>query len=171
MGSVVIMCVVLLDRIFRINYSRQWLYIIWAVIAIRIIIPVNNSIIDIPDISNLKGLAVVNSIDTVDTQTDSYSVTLSNNGADENIQTAADVLAAKDSGNTPEQITKGERVRESASSKNLAFFFSVLNTLAAIWIIGVILFLFYHFAAYLSFRKKISRWSIRVNYGEVLEQY
>ena len=171
MGSVVIMCVVLLDRIFRINYSRQWLYIIWVVIAIRIIMPVNNSLIDIPDISNLKGLAVVNSIDTGDTQTDSDSVTLSNNEADENIQAAADMITAKDSGNTPEQITKGEQVKKIDSSNNLAFFFSVLNTLTAIWIIGMILFLLYHFTAYLSFRKKISRWSIRVNNGEVLKQY
>ena len=171
MGAVVIMCVLLLDRIFRINYSRQWLYIIWAVIAIRIIIPVNNSIIDIPDISNSKGFAVINSADTADTQIDSDSITLSTNGADENIQTTPDMITAKDSGNTPEQITKGERVMESDSSNNLAFFFSILNILSAIWIIGVILFLFYHFAAYLGFRKKISRWSLRVNKDEVLEQY
>lgn len=171
MGAVVIMCVLLLDRIFRINYSRQWLYIIWAVIAIRIIIPVNNSIIDIPDISNSKGFAVINSADTADTQIDSDSITLSTNGADKNIQTTPDMITAKDSGNTPEQITKGERVKESDSSNNLAFFFSILNILSAIWIIGVILFLFYHFAAYLGFRKKISRWSLRVNKDEVLEQY
>lgn len=171
MGSVVIMCVILLDKIFRINYSKQWLYIIWAVIAIRIIIPVNNSIIDIPHINNSKGLAVVNSIDTGDTLTDSDHVTLSNNGSVENIQAAADIIAAKDSGNTPEQITKGERIKESDRSNNIALFFSVWDTLAAIWIIGVILFLFYHFVAYLSFRKKISRWSIRVIHDVVPELY
>lgn len=174
MGSVVIMCVVLLDRIFRINYSRQWLYIIWAVIAIRIIIPVNNSIIDIPDTSNSKGLAVINSVDTADTadtQIDSDSITLSTNRADKNIHTTPDMITAKDTGNTPEQITKGERVKVSDSTNNLELFFSVLNTLAAIWIIGVILFLLYHFVAYLNYRKKISRWSLRVKNDVVLEQY
>jgi LCP family protein required for cell wall assembly len=144
------------------------------VIAIRIIIPVNNSIIDIPDTSNSKGLAVINSVDTADTadtQIDSDSITLSTNRADKNIHTTPDMITAKDTGNTPEQITKGERVKVSDSTNNLELFFSVLNTLAAIWIIGVILFLLYHFVAYLNYRKKISRWSLRVNKDEVLEQY
>lgn len=170
MGSIVILCVVILDKIFSANYSRRWLYIIWVVIAIRLIIPVNIRIVDIPVISNSNRLVDVNPINTVDIEKASDSNIIHKNTMNENIQSTPDISEAKDSDNTSERIIKEELPRESILSNNIVYI-SVIDVITVIWIIGVVFFVIYHFGAFLSYRRKIFRYSLLVDDHELLEQY
>jgi LCP family protein required for cell wall assembly len=172
MGSAVIMIVLLLDRIFRINYSRQWLYIIWAVIAIRLIIPVNINIIDLTGVTNSNGAAMANIVDSGDsikTKDASDPIEISNNIAGEHNQLTENTVDA--SGNTSDVIAKNESFKNNSITNKLSFFLAALDIIAVIWLAGLILFLLYHIGAYLSYRKKISRWNNPVDNNEVLEQY
>lgn len=171
MGSVMILCVTLLKKVFKINYSKQWLYIIWAVIAIRLIIPVNISFIDTTGSISLDELATANSIKsanlTADTNrikpSDSFSE-IENQGTGESIQLEND-LNHSDAA-TQEAILKEKEIIPSPFSR-----VSLLDMIAVIWFVGAILFLLYHLGAYLNFRRKLSRWSTFVKNKEVLEQF
>ncbi len=61
-GALLVLCMILLNKIFGKKYSRRWVHIIWAVIAVRLILPVNVSMVDIPGIRVPDGLAVINSM-------------------------------------------------------------------------------------------------------------
>ncbi len=177
MGAVVILCVVLLDKLFRINYSRQWIYIIWLVIALRLIIPVNISLITIPEMNHLKGVAMVDSVDIIpiedstDRMNGSESMVIRNNTDIKDRQDIENEMDAIGSSKPLERSTATKSLKESVITNNIFFLFPVIDILAVIWIVGVLLFMGYHFGAYFIYRKKISRWSIQITNNEVLEQY
>lgn len=168
MGSFIILCVILLNKIFRRNYSRQWLYIIWAVIAVRLIIPVNINVIDIKGINNSNGIAV-NLTEHDNTVKSLNDIKPGNNLSAENKQITADTIDIEDHLNTSDMVTRKETFKENIETKVFSFF-SILDIITAIWIVGAILFLLYHLGAYFIYRIKIFRWSLLVKNNEVLEQ-
>ncbi|MGN6712721.1 M56 family metallopeptidase [Anaerocolumna jejuensis] len=169
--SAVILCVILLNKIFWKNYSRQWIYIIWAVIAIRLIIPVNIGIIDIPEVFNLT--AGEKSFPLSDDSITNPNGLQAGGEAIKKMEQQPMDTAQKQQGDTVLSDTaKSQDIiigKEAAAPGKLPF--PLLNGLAAIWIAGAVLFLLYHLTAYVYFKRKISRWSIPVQKKEVLEQF
>lgn len=170
-GSFIIVCAILLSKIFKKNYSRRWLYIIWAVIAIRLIVPVNINVIDITGMIHLNEIVVANPMKATITDDNLTSIEPSNNILVDNEQIAADTIDLEDDLNATETITQEEVINVNDKTTNAYNFFSALDMITAIWLAGVILFLLYHMGSYFSFRKKISRWSILVKNNAVLEQF
>ncbi|SHO47648.1 M56 family metallopeptidase [Anaerocolumna xylanovorans] len=168
--SLAILCVILLNKIFRKNYSRQWIYIIWAVIALRLIVPVNIGVIDLPKILNID----INSqevIPAADSAANTNSIQSGGDTAGKTGQPSADVVSKEENAAKPDTVTKTEVMtnKEMPAQKGLSF--PKADTMAVIWIAGVILFLFYHMTAYLYYRRKVARWSIALQNKEVLERF
>lgn len=171
MGSFLILCVVLLNKMLRINYSRQWLYVIWAVIAIRLIVPVNICIIDIPEMLQSNEIMIAPSARAGNMEKNLNRIEPSNNLSVENNHMATeDKTDIEDDLNGSDTEIQEKLLVENNLTASGLFFYFVLDTIAVIWIVGVILFLLYHLGAYFNYRKKISRWSILVKNNEVLEQ-
>ena len=171
MGSFLIICVILLNKIFRINYSRRWLYIIWAVITIRLIIPVNIGIIDIPKIANSNGIIASNSMKHANTIKELNDIKPSNTISADNKQITADINDIEDNMDSSDVAIRGEALKVNNLVKNVSLFFPVWNVVTVIWVVGTILFLIYHLGAYFSYRKKIYRWGVFVKSNEALEVF
>ncbi len=174
MGSIIIIVVVLLDKMFRVNYSRRWIYIIWVVLAVRMILPFHMSFIDLPERSHWKEVAAVSSTDTRNrrdisewtSQFDPIALGDTTKGDDSQI-TEAETVTSTNSSNV---ITNSKSLKDTGASK-LSFLLPIIDIMAVIWAVGVLLFLIYHFGAYLSYRKKISRWSIQADNNEAQVQH
>lgn len=168
--SFIILCVILLNKILWRNYSSQWKYIIWAVIALRLIIPVNISVIDIPGILNVDS-TFGNFIQSADTTGNSNSLKPSDNLLEENEQITADVIDIADNTNPSEVVTQQEISDDESVTIQTFLPFSILDILTVIWIVGAFLFLSYHLLALYHYKTKLSRWSISIKNNEILEQF
>lgn len=168
--SLAILCVLLLNKIFRKNYSRQWIYIIWAVIALRLIVPVNIGIIDLSSLLNMN----VNRqevIPDVYKAADINSIQSGGNTAGEAGQETADTIRKPENTVKADNVTKPEAVTNKEMPAQKGFSFPKADTIAVIWAAGVLLFLFYHLTAYLYYRRKVARWSVALQDKEAAEQF
>lgn len=168
-GSIGILCVILLNKIFSKNYSRRWVYIIWAVIAIRLMIPVNINVINISDFIKTDA-AITNSIQTPGNTNSNDLKQISNQSAANESLTAntSDMEASQNSSNA---IASNDFHMNQGTKISTLVSYLVVAVISIIWLIGVILFLLYHLIAYFSFRSKIKRWSILIKDNTVLEQF
>ncbi|HHV12501.1 MAG TPA: hypothetical protein GXX75_19695 [Clostridiales bacterium] len=123
-GTLLVLCMTLLNKIFGKKYSRRWVHIIWAVIAVRLIIPVNSSMVDIPGITVPDGLAVINSmipfskVDDLDRIQQDTSATAEGKAAsatDGDNGNASALGTGKDNGNVSASGTGGDNGNASAS--------------------------------------------------------
>lgn len=168
--SLAILCVILLNKIFRKNYSRQWIYIIWAVIALRLIVPVNIGVIDLSGLLNMD----VNRQEVIP---DAGKVADRNNiqpGGDtpgKAGQDTADTIWKPENTAKADTVTKPEAVMNKEIPAQKGFSFPKADTIAVIWAAGVVLFLFYHLTAYLYYRRKVARWSVALQNKEAAEQF
>ncbi len=198
LGAFVILCVIILNKLLRKSYSRRWIYIVWAVIAIRLILPVNISLLPVSSITN-SGRTTVEfvtspskeAVDTYDKS--SYNSSVKNKQPKD---TEQQVIKNQQNGNTqPEGNVLADNKLQNENEKNnsrISFnskapFLSAvmgvigsqihidisntsLTLLPMIWLAGLLLYLGYHIITYYSFRAKISRWSITVKDQNMTEQ-
>lgn len=178
-GSVAILSVIFLNNIFRKNYSKQWVYIIWAVIAIRLIIPVNVSLISLPEAFNPKNL--INKIQRPDQEVRVYVDGISDVAAEEkstyiedtanqNILNITDVTHNVENSNTSEANEQDEIPEAHSITSHMGVSSDILDIISLVWGSGIIIFLLYHVVAYISFKGKVRRWSIAIKDQSVLEQ-
>lgn len=168
--SLAILCVLLLNKIFRKNYSRQWIYIIWAVIALRLIVPVNIGVIDLSSLLNMD----VNRqevIPDVYKAADIKNIQSGGDTAGKAGQETADTIRKPENTAKADTAAKPEAVTNKEMPAQKGFSFPKAGTMAVIWAAGVILFLFYHLAAYLYYRRKVARWSVVLQNKEAAEQF
>lgn len=194
--SFVILCVIFLNKIFWKNYSRQWKYIIWVVIAIRLIVPINISVIDIQEIFHEREIAGklnpygeslnntneiefndsiladnMNQIESNDSILPKNKNKIESNDSisAKNTQTSSDSIDRKGTLNAVE--TKIQQAMRPGENMEPIFQYVKLNHLTTLWIVGVILYLSYHLLVYLNYQRKIIRWSIVVKNKNVLQEY
>lgn len=171
-GSVVIGFVILLDKIFCKNYSRQWKYIVWLVLAIRLILPVHINLIDISDLFHVQNNQAMPVLTDVEANTDkdtsdSLTALKKDGNALATKQTKAAVtIQVQGTKNAPQKIT------DDTDQIFTAFATKVLITVAAgIWFLGAVLFLLYHIIMYMNFRRRLKRWSISVHNRQLQQQF
>jgi cell envelope-related function transcriptional attenuator common domain len=159
-----------MNKLFRKNYSRRWLYIIWAVIAIRLIIPININFIHLSGMNKVSEL-VANHIQTTDTDNNTYVENESNTLSAKELPISKKTVDAKKSQNNSRMSDQNEILlgEQAVTPARLPLY--LLNSITMIWIMGAILFLLYHLAAYYSFKTKVLRWSIAVKEPDILEQF
>lgn len=167
--SFVILCVIGVDKICHKNYSRQWIYITWAIIAIRLLIPFNINIVKLPDFVHVNSNDK-NAIEA--TGNTSYQNDLSVNY----VSAGSKVLEedTEDKGVGANEIS-GSRQLDIINHKEIVpqitLPVSILSIGTVIWLAGVVLFLFHHIMAYLFYKANLKRWSISVKNEMILEQY
>jgi LCP family protein required for cell wall assembly len=169
-GSIAVLCVILLNKMFGKNYSRQWTYIIWLVIAIRLIIPVNINIINFSEKINSDVFAA-NHVQTSKIVNHSNDVNIGNEKSIESSQMKEAVVDTGDSRNISVSTEQNKSLEADSLAPQSILPFYVLDLISYVWAIGVILFLLYHLVRYYSFRTKILRWSILITDRDILEQY
>lgn len=168
-GSIVILSVVLLNKILKKNYSRQWIYIIWIVIAIRLVIPVNISIINFSEILNWDA-GINNDIpymETVGYNGDDYS---SNKTSIGNEQVKESTVAPVDNQYNPVVTEQVKTLEADRLATQPIVQLHILKLISYAWVIGVILFILYYLVTYLIFRTKIVRWSISIKDQDILDE-
>jgi LCP family protein required for cell wall assembly len=188
LGVFAILCVMILNKIFRKNYSKQWIYIVWAVIAIRLMIPVNFSLITVSDITD-SGRTTVEfanspsseSVNTYDKTTNSLSaenkqLTGNEQQAGNEKQTGNELQAQNEINNRSNHHNSEEALQTETkgffgSKIHINYSDTRLTILSILWLAGMLLYLAYHLITYYSFRTKISRWSITVKDNEMTEQF
>lgn len=174
--SIIIVFVAVLDKLFHKSYSRQWKYIIWAIISLRLIIPIKIDIIDIPAPINLNQL-ITNAVsgdhdnshsatntlainDNMDVNSDSMSV-------DTTFKDRTEIETMRPAGNPGRQNT----ISNLKSVSHPVPVQSVMGTISIIWIIGAIAFLIYHVLAYTHYKRNLFRWSNIIENQDILEQF
>ncbi|BCJ93185.1 hypothetical protein acsn021_07540 [Anaerocolumna cellulosilytica] len=166
--SFIIGCVVLIDKIYKKNYSRQWIYITWAVIAIRLIIPVNLGIIEAPvSVNTNMTFAGFNaSVEMVSNE--SFKVS-----KDANLEQGNNIIT--ESNNTEESsIPSAEFIQKADSNKidsRAQYSFSIRDSFTFIWVTGFIVFLLYHLTAYVYLKVKLRRWCISCKDEKIVHEF
>ncbi len=169
-GSIAILFVILLSKIFRKNYSRQWIYIVWAVIAIRLIIPVQINVINVSDFLKSEGVAA----HSLQTPSGDYNYNDSQQGSNtpvKNENKTTDKTSQNTSLNASNSILQNTSHKNQSNTISTIITKYVLDVISIVWLIGTILFLLYHSLMYLSFRIKINRWSILIKNQAILEEF
>lgn len=82
--SLAILGVLVLNKVFRKNYSRRWIYIVWLVIAIRLVLPVNVGVIKIPELS-LSNDSVRTNIESLNQGNQESSISFDNSRMQESM--------------------------------------------------------------------------------------
>jgi len=165
--SFVIGCVVLIDKIYKKNYSRQWIYIIWAIIAIRLIIPVNLGMIEAPEAVNTNTTLEGFKASVEEISNNSYVVEKDSTEEVNNILSERKGMG--------KSSTPSTEVVQKANPTNMVntthFRVSILDTITVIWIVGFISFLLYHLTAYFYFKAKLRKWSITYKDDKILKEF
>ena len=132
--SVVILFVYAISPIFEKKYSARWKYYIWILITIRLMIPITYTIPDAP--------IHINTEQMVQESSTLQKLLLSNNTLTDDIQ-------------NPKAMDSSEEKKDLPTNT-----LSLLQIGTALWVIGIVVFSFYHVISYFFFVKTIKRWSI-----------
>ncbi len=169
-GSIAIVFVILLNKIFRKNYSRRWIYIIWGVIAVRLIVPVQINVIDITDLFKTDGAITSSSIQSPAVDYNKNVTQQNSNESVKNVNNKTDMTNHNTSSTTSKVLTQNTIHKNQGITISTFISSHVLDFISIVWLMGTILFLLYHSLVYLSFRVKIRRWSIFIKDHAILDE-
>ncbi len=138
--SIVILTIKMLSFLINAHYAAKWKKLIWLIIAIRLLIPINFSIANAPIQVNIPDGNVLE---------DATQSTIDDKKADE-VKEAVTLISDEATNSTvlPNQLTRDMKNR-----------FTWMDAILIVWGSGCMIFLFYHIIGYLYFRKQILRWS------------
>ncbi len=178
--SIFIILVSLLDKVLPNQYSRKWKYVVWSVIAIRLILPINIPFYEISIPSSF-----VHSIEQVDQKgAESFDYMTK----DQNNEKSAKDTTLINNNQSNKKSVIDNKISESRTQVNdthvladekkvaktdLASWHSSLSLLdfaTIIWSIGVVIYLAYHLFAYIYFKHRLNRYSYPVN-DELMELF
>lgn len=156
-SAVIIITAILARLSRRKSYSSRWRYYIWLVLAIRMIIPVNLQLIQVPP---LFPAAADNPVlpDTLMSQetpagsTDSGTAAIGRSNT-EKAPVISDHQMQPARQTVPSQV-QNHKKRFLFTGKD------IFNVLPIIWLIGAGIFLLYHTVTYAAFLYKLKRWRI-----------
>ncbi|SFR69770.1 transcriptional attenuator, LytR family [Anaeromicropila populeti] len=163
--SFLICMAVLLDKIFCKKYSRHWNYIVWFLIAIRLLLPLNVQLVKLPFVENKERAAVVVTNQNINETDKNKQTILSKNNQEEAKSVQSDHT---DFLLTEKETDSSTQIKESGNHHMpWVSFESIIKGASLIWMIGVFLVMLYHIMAYMSFQKKISKWCHSVRNSEI----
>ncbi|WP_155592222.1 M56 family metallopeptidase [Lysinibacillus cavernae] len=137
--SVVILIMYAITPILDKKYVARWKYYVWLVITIRLLIPITYTIPDAPfHVSAVQ----------ISPESNHLNELLTNDIISDEIQSP--------------------KVIENQNEKKESFFdeMSLLHIGTVLWVVGALLFSFYHVFGYIIFVKNIKRWSIEAGPNE-----
>ncbi|WOO34733.1 M56 family metallopeptidase [Anaerocolumna sp. AGMB13020] len=146
--GIVILILKLLSLLINNHYAVKWKRLIWLLVAVRLLIPVNFTPVSAP------------------VQFDLLSSYSTNNRTDNTakVNTAAVEMAVTKSIGEAEYDTVKQADRPAAyENKTMAKPVPWLNIAASVWGAGVILFILYYLIGYLYYSRQIIRWRRPVN--------
>lgn len=166
--SIIILLVACLCKFTNKNYSSKWKYFIWLLLAIRMLLPFNFQLVEMPSllpaaptnmISSDSSARIDNLINTQDTIT--------------NIQNTNELSASSTVSQNTHKTTDSEHTSFLQNSENSPSMipnadFNYVSFFTMLWIAGVIIFLFYHAFSYMIFLKTVKRWKKPVTQEEAL---
>lgn len=144
-AGIVILLVLLLEPLLNKRYAAKWKYWIWALLAIRLIIPFNINLAE----RQIKVKIPVQ-----------MTVPLTNDKAET-------VFPAPDSGGTV-VISRGEThngIGEQKERKPVSI--SLLDIVSVVWLIGFLTVVSVHLLSYMNYRKRLARHGIHVSDEEL----
>lgn len=151
--SLIIIPLLLISPLLKKKYTAKWQYIIWLIIAIRLMIPIN---FDLQEA--LLKIPVPNTLESNTTKTDDL---LDSNQLTSDSETLTTLTSentnSTPSHNEPRSNTNANLLIETSPSETLNI--TPLKMVSLTWLIGLILFLIYQFLGYFSFKKNLLRWS------------
>lgn len=155
--SFIIVCVGLLNKILKKHYSRKWIYTTWILIALRLLLPFNISIIDLPEMfTDSTSKSVIQSQNDSNSKKTivsiGRSITETREITDKVVDENTNIYTLK----ATKQLVPVNNIN-AVTSKNLT---DILNVSTLIWILGAVIFLFYHLMAYFFYSNKLKRWGI-----------
>ena len=139
--SAVIIILKITSPLIKKTYAAKWRYIIWFILALRLIVPFNINLPSAP----IKLTAPNNTItfgQTFNASDDMPEYSTSGTGDNQTVQTAPE--------QNPSAIVPDVRT------------YSVIKIATLVWLLGIGIFTLFQFITYQSFRKKMKRWSIQV---------
>ncbi len=159
--SLVIIPLLLISPIIRKKYTSKWQYILWLIIGLRLIIPIN---INLPETALKIPIPI-----TLENSAHNDNEISSTNPNKENTQASHDSPESLESLNktttlTPISDTVNKNTTKSMPSLNI----TPLKMVSIIWLIVSFLYLIYQFLGYFSFKKNLLRWSRPISDGTTL---
>lgn len=181
-SAVIILFLIFLAQKFRKRYGAGWMKIIWILLAVRLLIPYNFSIVPFAGISfagpassdmqNNKGSAVVRSVSDTDTDKSNISAAADNNSQqDISVGIGQNMIAQ----NHASQINHGQPSKESAEnsagqkaltdqsfsgkrfSGRTGLRYTYVEILSAVWILGMFVCMFNAIVGYAMFLRKFQQ--------------
>lgn len=135
-SSIIIILLLLLERFVKKRYGVKWRYFIWLIIAIRLIIPVNFSI--------LERAVTLNAPDAVISLYSDPDISTQNNAEPTyNIDYSLDLGIEPNSG--------------------MMRTFTAMELMSVIWIAGIAVCLIYQIVSYMLFKRRLRRWRAPVD--------
>lgn len=159
--SLVIIPLLLISPIIRKKYTSKWQYILWLIIGLRLIIPIN---INLPETALKIPIPI-----TLENSAHNDNEISSTTPNKENTQASHDSPESFESLNetptlTPISDTVNKNTTKSMPSLNI----TPLKMVSIIWLIVSFLYLIYQFLGYFSFKKNLLRWSRPISDGTTL---
>jgi len=158
-GSILIAALLLLFPLLDRRFTAKWRYMIWLVLAIRLLVPFSLPSIPVhffaPQITftypSAAGTALENmqSDDSSETQTTAFQAGPSGSSANTSVQA----------------VPQTEPAQPSAPGKSVP----LITLLIVVWLSGALLFIAYLFYGYILFRKSVSHWCRPVTQKRVVE--
>lgn len=166
-SSVIIIFTALLDKFTRKYYSSRWNYYIWLILAVRMLLPFNLQLVEIPNmlpavrqVSIQKG-AVTSPDISATTKLTTDEVTIDSEQITSTLSSS--VEGDSSSGKSLPSYQKGEDYNRSDYDS-----VPILILLPYIWLAGIVIFLLQHIISYTVFLKKLKRWTMTVSEQETL---
>lgn len=151
--SIIISIISITTPLMKKKYAAKWRYMIWIILSIRLIIPLNIALPSSPvNITVPENTITFGQPDN----TENFNQINTDNEENEiNINNKSD--------------QKKETQAQTASLAKYRQPVSVWNVFAIIWLVGMIFFILRQMLEYISFKKKMKRWSRAVTNREIIE--
>lgn len=175
--SFLIIFIVFLDKIIKEKYSRRWIYVTWFVIGIRLLIPIDISLVRIPVsdqvVSNYINLDKQKTVDAVDTKDlfseDSGLISNSKHNVSYQDESTQQFNATIDGTKNVKEVRN--EIKEVSGKSYKSPTYQLVHRMSIIWLVGAVFFLLYHLFSYYLYHKEIKRWSMPVKDSELMELY
>ncbi|MEG1254922.1 M56 family metallopeptidase [Clostridium sp.] len=155
-SSIVILPLLLFSSKLKKNYTSKWRYLLWLVIAVRLIIPLNFNLPQSP-----VSITVPPQLETA-----SYAFPLD---ITSDKSTTPDIKNTLDKSNTLDTSVNSSKINPIPKENFLSSInISLLNVISIIWLLGVFAFITNELISYFVFRKATLRWSIPVTNEKTL---
>ena len=142
--SIIITLLLLLSTAIEKHYSSKWNYIIWMILAVRLIVPLNLNPLD-PKIE----------------------FPLASTSFNEESKNTKEIASFYSTDKAPETGTYNSTVDTKPNSYKSSNY-TLIEKLSFLWIGGLFLFITFSSSQYLLFRKKALRWSIPITDESIL---